>query len=274
MGKSFFAWIADFINGTPKEEKSTNNIKKEADNGIEKKGDLQNAVIRSLRSNYFGTKISFTNKSFTLWINDNLFYNSLVSGNFKKELTTSISDELGLEFGLIEISVGPATDNNVTEVMDNCYLQIKPIQIQQSIAQAIIYPVAGNGSIIDGAVFIDSQKIRQLPNCRYNIGRGKHPAMTDGCHRENHIAIDDDPNSHEFDKNRYVSRAHGHISYSEELGFMLWAELGGTRATGKRTHIDRGGEKIELNNTMVPEPLQDGDYMILSKFVHLLFKKA
>jgi pSer/pThr/pTyr-binding forkhead associated (FHA) protein len=163
--------------------------------------------------------------------------------------------------------------------MDGCHLQIAaPIQEVKTervtICKATINAIAGRGSIIGECVCIDSEEIKTLPNQRYNIGIGKQPFMSDGTHRDNHIAIDDDQSSVEFDKNKYVSRAHAHISYSEEHGFMLQVEQGGTQLAQKRTHIYRGGEKIALNNTLIPEPLQDGDYIVLSKNVHLLYKKA
>ncbi|MDE5639690.1 MAG: hypothetical protein K2I47_07910, partial [Odoribacter sp.] len=149
---------------------------------------------------------------------------------------------------------------------------IKPIA--KAIRKAIILPVENCGSTIDPEGYrLDSETITQLPNSRYNIGAGKHPMVADGSHRENQIAIDDDPNSSEYDKNKYVSRSHANISFSEEFGFMLNVEPSGTRIAKKRTHVYRGSEKIELNNPLVLVPLKHGDYIILSKFVHLQFKE-
>lgn len=274
MGKNFFAKIADLINGTNSDWESVPQSDNKSSNSIDKKGDLLNAVISTLKSNYAGTKISLKEYSLSLWIDDNLFYNSLILDKFQDVLITTIIDELGIEFGSIEINSGANSDSSITKIMDCCYLNIQPIMLVQAISKATVSQVRGNGSLIEECISIDSHEIQGLPGQRYNIGSGKHPVMSDNSHRENQIAIDDNSSSIEFDKNKYVSRAHAHISYDIEHGFLLYVEHGGSRAAQKRTHIHRGGEKIELNNILIPEPLQDGDYIVLSKYVHLLFKKA
>ena len=274
MGKNFFAKIADRINGTNSDGESVPQSDNKSSNSIDKKGDLLNAVISTLKSNYAGTKISLKEYSLSLWIDDNLFYNSLMLDKFQDVLITTIIDELGIEFGSIEINSGTISDSSITKIMDCCYMDIQPIMSVKTISKALISQVPGNGSIIEECVNIDSQEIQGLPGHRYNIGCGKHPILSDNSPRENQIAIDDDSSHVEFDKNKFVSRAHAHISYDSEYGFLLYVEHGGTRAAQKRTHIYRGGDKIELNNILIPEPLQDGDYIVLSKYVHLLFKKA
>lgn len=274
MGKNFFAKIADMINGTNSDWESVPQGDNKSSNSIDKKGDLLNAVISTLKSNYAGTKISLKEYSLSLWIDDNLFYTSLMVDKFHDVLITTIIDELGIEFGSIEINSGAISDSSITKIMDCCYLDIQPIMSVQTISKATVSQVHGNGSLISECISIDSNEIQGLPGQRYNIGSGKHPIMSDNSHRENQIAIDDDSSHAEFDKNKFVSRAHAHISYDSEHGFLLYVEHGGTRAAQKRTHIHRGGDKIELNNILIPEPLQDGDHIVLSKYVHLLFKKA
>lgn len=274
MGKNFFAKIADLINGTHSDGESVPQSDNKSSNSIDKKGDLINAVISTLKSNYAGTKICLKEYSLSLWIDDNLFYTSLMVDKFHDVLITTIIDELGIEFGSIEINSGAISDSSITKIMDCCYLDIQPIMSVSTISKATISQVQGNGSLINECISIDSNEIQGLPGQRYNIGSGKHPIMSDNSHRENQIAIDDDYSHAEFNKNKFVSRAHAHISYDSELGFLLYVEHGGTRAAQKRTHIHRGGDKIELNNILIPEPLQDGDYIVLSKYVHLLFKKA
>lgn len=248
--------------------------KKEQDtNVVDKKDNLLNAVKNTIRANYAGSSQSLSDRLLTLWVEDNLFYDSLKSDKFQETLMTSIKDELGVEFGAIEISTGIMPGHSCTKIMDNCYLQIQSINNEKTVLRAKILPVPGNGSIIGEQIVLDSHEIQQLAGKKYNIGVGRHPIMGNGGHRENHIAIDDNPESEGFDKNRYVSRAHAHISYSEQYGFLLYAEEGGTRVASKRTHIYRGGEKIELDNVLIPEPLQDDDYIVLSKNVHLLFRE-
>lgn len=246
-----------------------------ASNSIDKKGDLLNAVKTTLEANYKGSSISFADKELTLWVNDGLFYNSLVSQNFKEELMTTVFNELGFDFAAVKLANGTIPDDNATtQIMKDCYLYIYSSTEKVTSSKAVIYQTDGFGSIIGGEVAISSGEIQKLPQKRYNIGIGRQPEMSDGGHRVNHIAVDDNPASEDFMKNRYVSRAHAHISYSEESGFLLYAEHGGTRVAHKRTHIYRGEEKIELDNILVPVILEDGDYIVLSKYVHLLFKNA
>lgn len=273
--ENIFTRIAEWLKDKNVGNENLDEKKEQDTNIVDKKDNLLNAVIKSLKSNYAGSRqLDLSDRLLMLWVNDNLFYDSLKSDKFQETLMTAIKDELGIEFRAIKISTGLEPDHTITEIMDNCYLQIQSINNENSVLRAKILSVPGNGSIIGEQFVLDSHEIQQLAGEKYNIGAGRHPRMDDGGHRENHIAIDDNPESEGFDKNRYVSRAHAHISYSEQYGFLLYAEEGGTRAASKRTHIYRGGEKIELDNVLIPEPLQDGDYIVLSKNVHLLFEEV
>lgn len=268
---------------TKKESAPSKKVEPISNNAIEKIDSLRDAVISTLKSNYAGTRISLNEYHLTVWIGDKIFFNSLTLNKFNESLITTITDELGLEFGSIEISNGQSPDSEATELISGCYLQLRSSVQEEpevetptpaSISKAVISSVSGYGSIIGDSVCIDSEEIKTLPAQRYNIGAGKQPKMPDDSHRDNHIVIDDDPSSAEFSNNRFVSRAHAHISYSDKYGFVLYVERGGSRAAQKRTHIYRGGDKIELNNEFVPEVLKDGDYIVLSKHVHLLFKQS
>ena len=106
MGRNFFERIADMINGTAKKETSEAVSSENTfpnDNSINKKGKLLTAIITAFKSNYLGQQVSFNNKSLTIWVQDNLFYNSIIDSNFKSELATSLNVELGITFGTIEI---------------------------------------------------------------------------------------------------------------------------------------------------------------------------
>lgn len=275
MKKSIFERIADWINGTPEAQDPMETDSVPGQNSIEKKDNLINAIVAALQANYRGECYSMEDKVLSIIVLDSIFYDSINSNDFKKLLETSISDELGIIFNRIEIlSDSPHAETNMSELFSDVYISIKPIQISKTIRKAIILPVENSGSTICPEYRLDSEEIANLPNCRYNIGAGKHPVLENNSRRENHIAIDDNPNSNEYDKNKYVSRAHANISYSEDWGFLLNVEYGGSRAAQKRTYIHRGNEKIELNNTLIPVPLRNGDYIVLSKYVYLLFKEA
>lgn len=270
----FFDKIAKLINGSSAEETPKATVSEKTTNSIDKQDKLLRAVIQCLKSNYGGGKISMIDKTLVLWITDGLFYDSLKGNNFQEQLMTSIVDELGLDFSSIEIMTGRLPEDSLTQIADGCFLQLRAKQVGQSISKAVIYQVESKGSMLDASVFIDSQEIIDQPYARYNIGIGRRPKMDDNTHRINQIAIDDSPTSEEYHKNKFVSRAHAFITYSDEYGFMLHVEHGGTRLAGKRTHIYRGTDKTELDNVLIPVPLHDGDYIVLSKNVHLLFKKS
>lgn len=276
MKRNIFERVADIINGTD-QKRAKESVSAETtspQNSIDKMGELLTTIISALKSNYLGQQVSFNNKLLTIWVLDNLFYNAIIESDFKSELITSLNIELDITFGSIEIKSENIPDGlQLTKVQPNVFLQISNINSVQVVKSAKIYPVNGNGSTLDAVYVLDSQEIQKMPNARYNIGVGRHPIMSDNSHRENYIAIDDNPNSPEFNKNRYVSRAHAYISFSDEHGFLLHVEHGGTRAAQKRTHIHRGDDKIELNNVLIPEPLKSGDYIVLSKYVHLLFQE-
>ncbi len=309
MKKSFFEKIADWLNdvlnmqhssktkkrnqpkkgATHQKRKSGNkmSVKKKKTQGrhpintdclsgqdsIEKKDNLIQAIVACLQVNYRGEHYSMEDKVLSIFITESSLYYSIYGTDFKDVLISTINNELGITFNRIDLELASLPlENEVTQLSSEVYVSIKPIA--KAIRKAIILPVENCGSTINPKGYhLDSEAIMKLPNCRYNIGVGKHPMTADGSYRVNQIAIDDDPNSSEYDKNKYVSRSHANISFSEEFGFILNVEPSGTRIAKKRTHVYRGNEKIELNNPLAPVPLKHGDYIILSKFVHLLFKE-
>lgn len=273
MKQGIFEKIANLINGTP-DTKDTDcgNKTATAGDGITRRQELVNAGLTVLRNNYDGIRVSMNEKTLTLWIKDGLFYDSLVSDRFVDDFSSAINNECGFVFRSVEIMQG-VPDGNYSEIMDGCYMQINQKQTCQTVSRAVVTAVEGRGSMIDGQLVIDSAQIAGLPNARYNIGAGRNPKTADNSFRVNQIAIDDNPESPEYDNNKYVSRAHAHITYSDQYGFMLNVEHGGSRLAQKRTHIHRGGTKIELTDPLIPEPLHDGDYIVLSNHVNLLFKE-
>ena len=218
---------------------------------------------------------NFEKKELTVYVaNDNLFFDALMDNKFENTLIAKLDEQLGISFGSVKLCSGkPYKDLLTTEIFNNIFLHIKSNKVTSNIRKAVIYSVEGNGSLIESCYHLDSEHIKTLPMARYNIGRGSQPNMGAGPRRENHIAIDDNPACVGAAQNKYVSRAHAYITYSDHGGFILHLEQGGSRAAGKRTHIYRGGVPMELLNTMVPMPLKDGDYIVLSKFVHLLFSQ-
>ena len=242
-------------------------------NIIEKEANLIRLIITKLKENSDGNT-SFDRKELTLFVADDLFFDALQDNRFEDSLIAKLDEQLGVSFAAVKLCLGkPYRDMLTTEIAENIFLHIKSNKVTSTIRRAVIYSVEGNGSLIESCYHLDSEEIKTLPMARYNIGRGSQPNMGVGPRRVNQIAIDDDPNCAGAGQNKYVSRAHAYITYSDKGGFILHLEQGGSRAVGKRTHVYRGGVPMELLSTMIPMPLKDGDYIVLSKFVHLLFSQ-
>lgn len=113
MKRNLFKYVADLINGKHEQEEKAIPEKKEnvsCKNSIKKKSKLTSALISALKSNYCGQHASFENKALIIWINDNLFYNSIVESDFKEEIITSLNIELGYNFGAVEFKQGKAPE--------------------------------------------------------------------------------------------------------------------------------------------------------------------
>ena len=132
MKKSFFAQIADFINGKQQEptdaskQQEASDAGKQPDNCIDRNSKLIDTIVKALRSNFSGSTKSMNEYSLTVWIEDDLFYNSLMVNDFERNLKISISNELGLNFGVIEIKMSDH-DDNATKVMEYCFIKVKKI---------------------------------------------------------------------------------------------------------------------------------------------------
>lgn len=243
-------------------------------NAIDKKSNLINAVVANLSANYRGDSVEMNGMVLDIFVNDNTFFNALtLDKNFKDELTEKIYTQLGMVFSDICVrSAFPQQEVAATQLFAEVKIAIRSAQRLTQSARAMIVPVAECGSTIKSEYRLDAQELRSIAGGRYNIGIFEEPRLNNGIPRHNHIAINPDPESPDFEKNKYVSRAHANITYNDKFGFMLNVEDGGTRMGGKRTHIIRLGSMIEVDNPLTPMPLYDGDYIVLSKNVYLLFK--
>ncbi|MFI3278417.1 MAG: hypothetical protein SNH13_04485 [Rikenellaceae bacterium] len=262
MGKGIFEKIADFISGSSEEPSC-------GSNGIDTIDNIQRDIVSKLSRTYRGRQdVTFNKDILVVWIVDQLTFNLINTKEFKTQLIEKMDEELGYKFASVEIEVEPSKQKEAySKVVDNIHLLIRAKQEQVMSAKITIYE--GYGSMLDECCTLNSNSERQ-----YNIGVGREPKLSSGGYRENHIAIDDDENSPQYENNKYVSRAHAHISYCESAGFMLYAEVGGIRQTGKRTRIYRNAQSIEINNPMLPVVLCDGDIIELSKTVKLLFQRV
>lgn len=242
------------------------------ENGIKRRDDFIQNTIATIKAYYRGTKPDFTNKQMRLWITDVLFFDTINNRAFIEELKVKLHNETGYVINTIEIKCDALPEqHSFTPINGYAYLEL--LQIEKLVKQlsAVIKVIEGCGSTIKEVYYLNSEEIQQLSGKRYNIGAGSFPLVDNILHRENHIAIDDNPQSPQHHNNKYVSRTHAHIEFSEEYGFQLYVDKGGTSMAQKRTQIQRNMEIIPVDNVLIPITLNDGDFIILSKHVSLKF---
>ena len=282
-----FDKLANLINGTsgapqeaggddrePLKGRPVSSHRLPGEEAIEKKDNLIRAVIGRLEQNFKGENHSMKGKSLYLHISDPIFRESLHTGDFMENLEMDIADEMGMKFDKIVVEDAPGpSDRDVVRLFDDAFMAIRSARMGRAVRHARITPVEGKGSTLQPQYVLDGDQVLNMPGRQYNIGIGSHPTVQGNLRRINHIAVDDNPEGTGYDQNKFVSRQHAAITYSKEAGFMLKAETGGTRVAGKRTHILRNNEMVELVNPLVQVPLKDGDIIVLSKNVYLLFEE-
>ena len=190
-------------------------------------------------------------------------------------MQSALKNECDITFESVEICIGkPAEDLRCTPVGESgkvmMLVEDKKDEKNEIHEKAEISIYGNAGSLLRKRYILSSDEMRKKKISAYNIGAGEFPQLPTG-YRQNHIAIDDNPNSPMIEKNKYVSRMHAHIGHSDRFGFYLQVEMDGTRLMGKRTRIFRGEQKIELDNPQVKEPLQNGDLIELGKAVVLKY---
>lgn len=241
------------------------------ENCISKEDSLKQSVELVLKKNYKGGRFSFDDKILRIWVTDIVQYDSLKESGFVNDLVIYLDGQLGINFSGIEICRGPLPESHDFAKLDECsYMDIftksRPVRMKK----AEITALKNYGSLKMDRYELDSLSIEELPSKRYNIGAGEYPDLS-GRFRCNHIAIDDDPESEGYERNKHVSRTHAYIRYNPDNGFMLQAEPEGTVKAGMRTRILRENMEIDVDD-IVPQPLRNGDCIELSKNVRLIFK--
>ena len=242
---------------------------------LENKDDLIKSVVKVL-DELIEDKESSCGMKLVLWLKtDALRFKNYANEQYCHRLLTALVNEHGYSFEDVSFSLGtPADELHATCIGDNEleYLQVienvimpKTLSCKASIN---IYDEAG--SLLQEQYILSSEEMKKKLISAYNIGAGRFPKVPTG-YRENHIAIDDNPQSPYVEKNKYVSRMHAHIGFSDTVGFYLQVEKDGTRLMGKRTRIFRGEEKIECDNPKAKIPLENGDLIELGKAVVLQY---
>lgn len=240
------------------------------------KDELLRSVISTL-GKYIEDKDITKGLKLIIWldITDELKFKSYANEQYRHRIMTALVNEHGYFFEDVNFSMGkPSEELHASCIGDN---ELEYLQVVENIVKptttsckAIITIFGGAGSLLQEKYTLSSDDMKERMISAYNIGAGQFPKVPTG-YRENHIAIDDNPQSPMIEKNKYVSRMHAHIGFSDSFGFYLQVEKDGTRLLGKRTRIFRGEEKIECDNPQAKIPLQDGDLIELGKAVVLKY---
>ena len=270
--------VADFFSETPTATTDAAAAADEVSAKIEDKQRLTRSVVATLEELLPDTKAAAEQK-LIVWIDtDQLTFNVYNTPAYHAQLEDALANECGCCFRAIELRIGaPDAADRATPIGDSGKLYLLVEAPQQAAPQVVsrkasIRIFGDAGSLMQPEYILSTEEMHTRGIKAYNIGAGRTPQVPTG-YRENHIAIDSDPNSPMVDKNKFVSRMHAHIGFSDQFGFYLQVELDGTRLMGKRTRIFRGEQKIECDNPQIKVPLQDGDLIELGKAVVLQYSE-
>lgn len=275
----FFYWIGYLLSGESSKRSADigKTAKKERPetNSVENRDKIKRATLKMLDSLYLTNIEKCKTKRVIVWLDtDTTTFKSF--DDFAQELAENWSIERGYSFEKVEVKHGkPEKEQDARKVnvdIDSVaiYLQEQTVEEENHVKKACISVYGSNGSLLQEKYELSSEVLEKERRKYYHIGRGEHQDMEDGSYRQNHIVIDENNN---LEKNKYVSRAHARIGYSENIGFYLQVEYGGSRLSGNRTRIFRDEEKIEVENVDMKEPLHDGDLIELGKAVLLQYKE-
>ena len=105
---------------------------------------------------------------------------------------------------------------------------------------------------------------------KINIGRESKAQVNDGFFRLNQIAF---PGNSRNESNKFISRQHAHIEWSNEDGyFTLYADEGGIPPGNKIKIKSLDNENlIKLHSTQIGHKLNEGDQVILGESAVLEF---
>ena len=283
----FFKKIANLIDEKPKkQEQKTKDAdlslpRQEQDNrsandsvkgknaiGTEEK--FLDAIVKVFDCAYKGKKGEVNNKIFTLWVADDLLFDRVGREEFSDQLVAQLAND-GYQTVWRDMRLeSPPQNHTFTLVSDRVFLQMEVASaVKPAVKKAKISVIQGKGSLEQETYLLHSEERK-----KYNIGVGQFPTIKNNGFRENHIVIDENKTSPQYENNKYVSRAHAYIVFSETDGFCLQVEVGGCRTYGGRTRIFRNEKTIEVDNLENYEPLQHDDIIELGKSVFLRFEEV
>lgn len=236
---------------------------------LESKEDLLRNILNVVGKIY-DDESETTGKRIVVWLDtDQLTFDDYEK--YKKRILQALVVDRGYKFESVNFEIGHPDDSlRCTPIHNNGKEFIQIVDTSNIIRKAVVTIHDNRGSLMKEQYVLSPADMQKQNISCYNIGCGESPMLNNGF-RCNHIAIDDNPDGPMIALNKYVSRAHAHIGYSDKFGFYLQVELGGTHQAGKRTRIFRGDATIEIDNIGVKEPLINGDIIELGKSVCLKF---
>jgi hypothetical protein len=210
-------------------------------------------------SNIKGIHVFLLNNPAEKHIYDSVVYTA-EPARFKDEIQRIADDfALGLpddwDLEIIYEDALPMDTLKVPDVNASIFIRTKDQAIQKT-GSAYIRVLSGEAEQQEYHITSEVSK--------YNIGREKKAQVSDGFFRHNHIAF---PGNSANESNKYISRQHAHIEWSNEQGcFILFADEGGVPPQNKvKIKPANRDNLIKLNAVQIGHQLQEGDQIILGE---------
>lgn len=214
-----------------------------------------------------------------IYINDEGFYRKAVKHGLAAEVDEYIENATGKRFKLVEVVGGTPEPGGISACI-NSYVEIVVSSTERKAEEDMVVatPVTTTKQIPQISMFFSQHDcvVANEPVTLdgndgqvWNIGWGQ-TIIVDNRPRKNHIALTYSDPQRKVTNMYPVSRAHAHIK-KVDGSYLLFVDVRGTRAAGKRTKIVRNEKEMELSDVKVGIPLQDGDIIRLNK-EYLSFK--
>jgi len=251
-------------------------FKKNENKGPQDVKSLRDALLRFIKAELQkaeggeGSHIKGINLFITASGNEKHIYEAAVyageQDRFKQEIQ-KIADDYALELPAnwaFEISFdeqAPAEALQSTELSAALFIRTKDHTLLKT-SSAYITILNGEAELAGYQITSDDGTI--------NIGREKKVQVPGGFFRTNHIAF---PGDSANPGNKFISRQHAHIIWSNESGcFMLYADEGGVPPGNKiKVKTLNDDNLVKLHSTEIGHCLTEGDQIILGDSAVLEF---
>jgi hypothetical protein len=194
-----------------------------------------------------------------------VYYNE--PSRFKKEEVQKVADDYAID-------LPENWDMEITfqdELPEQCIkAENMPagMHISTSLQATITNPTTAVIKILNGEAEQEEYHISANSGKLY-MGRDKKVQTSGGFFRENNIAF---PSDIQNDSNRFISRQHAHIEWSNTEGcFLLFADEGGIPPKNKTKIQTADGRMVKLQAVEIGHRLEPGDQIMLGESAVVLF---